>query len=209
MSGETREKLIEVARQHFAAKGFFGASLSRIAAELGISKQALLYHFGCKEDLYAEVLQRISEKLMRFVRMAEDQNEPPQQQFETVVISLYRAALEAPEDSRLLMREMLDNQSRAGEANSWYLDPFLDGLVSIVWREPALERRSDAELFSFVYQVLGAVEHFVLSRTTLSRLYGDEAIDEVADTYPAELQGMVRRFFDEAHRAQARRVPAE
>lgn len=54
-------KFIEAATRQFARKGFYGASISSIANELGLSKQAVLHHFGSKEKLYGEVLQQISE----------------------------------------------------------------------------------------------------------------------------------------------------
>ena len=53
---ETREALVEVARRLFSERGFYGVSVAAIASELGITKQALLHHFGTKEALYAEVL---------------------------------------------------------------------------------------------------------------------------------------------------------
>ncbi len=43
--------LLEAALRQFAAVGFDGASLQRIADEAGMSKSSVLYHFGSKESL--------------------------------------------------------------------------------------------------------------------------------------------------------------
>lgn len=43
--------LLEAALRQFAAVGFDGASLARIADEAGMSKSSVLYHFGSKEAL--------------------------------------------------------------------------------------------------------------------------------------------------------------
>jgi len=195
MSEKTKDKLLETAKRQFAAKGFYGASIADIAAELKISKQALLYHFKRKEDLYAQVLEQISEKLLRYVCMAEAKDAKPEQQFENIVLSLYHAAIENPEDTHLLVREMIDNQSRANEAHSWYLVPFLNGLVSIVRRVPTLKGVSEPALFTFIYQVLGGVEYFIISQTTLTKMYGEETCETYRNHFPIELKKQVRRFF--------------
>ncbi|MFD1720046.1 TetR/AcrR family transcriptional regulator [Amnibacterium endophyticum] len=43
--------LLQAALRQFAAVGFDGASLARIADEAGMSKSSVLYHFGSKEAL--------------------------------------------------------------------------------------------------------------------------------------------------------------
>ncbi len=195
MSERTREKLLEAAKRQFAAKGFYGTSIAQISEELNISKQALLYHFRRKEDLYATVLEGISEKLLRYVRMAAKETADPEQQFESIVLSLYHAAIENPDGTHLLVREMLDNESRADEAQNWYLVPFLNGLVSVVRRVPTLRNASEAAIFTFIYQVLGGIEYFIISRTTLTRMYGKEAYEDFQHQFPMELQNQVRRYF--------------
>jgi len=203
VSDETRDRLLLAARRYFAEKGFHGASIATIAQDLGITKQALLYHFRRKEDLYAEVLQQISDKLQRFVRMAGQPSDAPERQFENIVLNIYHAAIETPEDTRILVRELLDNQARAEQAKTWYLMPFLDGLTSVVRSIPGLEAVSEPRVFTFVYQVLGSIEYFVISTATLRRMYGDEAYERLRDRFPMELQDQVRRFVAAA-RGEAR-----
>lgn len=198
MTEQTRDKLLAAAKRQFAAKGFYGASIAQIAEELQISKQALLYHFRRKEDLYAQVLESISEKLLRYVRMATIENVEPARQFENIVLSLFHAAVENPEDTHLLVREMLDNQSRADEAQSWYLVPFLNGLVAIIERVPTLQNVSEPAIFTFIYQVLGGIEYFIISKPTLTKMYGKEAYERYKNQFPMEVQNQVSRFFASA-----------
>jgi len=55
--------LLESALRQFAAVGFDGASLQRIAAEAGLSKSSVLYHFASKEALLDAALRPAVEDL--------------------------------------------------------------------------------------------------------------------------------------------------
>lgn len=55
-SGNHRQTLLQVAAVEFAASGFDGASVQKIASAAGVSKAKIFYYFGSKEDLYSEAL---------------------------------------------------------------------------------------------------------------------------------------------------------
>jgi AcrR family transcriptional regulator len=55
----TREKILEVALDLFIRKGYAETSLREIAAELGITKAALYYHFQAKADILLALHQRV------------------------------------------------------------------------------------------------------------------------------------------------------
>jgi len=64
-----RAQLIDVGRVVFAKRGFEGASLEEIADRAKVSRPVLYEHFGGKEGLYAVVIDREMEYLVR--RIAE------------------------------------------------------------------------------------------------------------------------------------------
>ena len=57
-----RLRILEAAKQEFAAHGLAGARVDRIAANAGANKRMLYYHVGNKEDLYLAVLEGAYEK---------------------------------------------------------------------------------------------------------------------------------------------------
>jgi AcrR family transcriptional regulator len=57
-----RLRILEAAKQEFAAHGLAGARVDRIAAEAGANKRMLYYHVGNKEDLYLAVLEGAYER---------------------------------------------------------------------------------------------------------------------------------------------------
>src|SRR5690349_16231643 len=58
-----RLRILEAAKQEFAAHGLAGARVDRIAAQAGANKRMLYYHVGNKEDLYLTVLEGAYEQI--------------------------------------------------------------------------------------------------------------------------------------------------
>jgi TetR/AcrR family transcriptional regulator len=54
----TRGNLLDSAYREFSEQGFHGASIDGICKRAGVSKQVLFHHFGSKQKLYLEVLER-------------------------------------------------------------------------------------------------------------------------------------------------------
>src|SRR5688572_16884785 len=56
---QTRAEIVAAAERHFAERGFEAARLEDIAADVGIRRAAIFYHFGDKDELYAAVLDAV------------------------------------------------------------------------------------------------------------------------------------------------------
>jgi len=57
-----RAQLIEAAMKVISQKGYAGATTEAIAREAGLTKGALYFHFGNKEDIFFAVVKEISER---------------------------------------------------------------------------------------------------------------------------------------------------
>ncbi len=58
-ASSTRENILDVALEEFAAKGLSGARVDTIADKTRTTKRMIYYHFQSKEKLYEAVLERI------------------------------------------------------------------------------------------------------------------------------------------------------
>lgn len=188
---ETRERFITAATEAFAEGGFDGTSIAAISAALPFTKQALLHHFGSKEKLYGEVLKRISDRLMRELEDVGERASDPERRVEETFVEIYRSAIEHPDDTRLLMRELLDNRRRAETSRAWYLKPFLETLVERVINDPKAATLSRHAALAVVYQVLGAINYFAVSRPTLTRMFGEEDFSRMDDDFEAQLRAII------------------
>jgi AcrR family transcriptional regulator len=190
-SASTRDRMIEKARALFAERGFYGVSIAQIAAELGLTKQALLHHFGTKERLYGLVLEQIAGALADLKAELEPGTDPARRLQDWFVAMISDTPLRI-ERSRLLMREILDNQVRAERAGSWYLKPFLDELVGMLRDVPGWSGATDAQLRATIVQLLGAVNYHAVSGPTFRGIFGTEAAQAMNDIFAAQLRHMVR-----------------
>jgi AcrR family transcriptional regulator len=60
-----KERILEVAERLFAKRGFDGVSLREITNEAGVDVALVKYHFGSKQGLFDELLQRRADAINR------------------------------------------------------------------------------------------------------------------------------------------------
>jgi TetR/AcrR family transcriptional regulator len=104
-----RERIRDEAARLFAVQGFAGTSIQAVADAVGISKQALLYHFASKAELkhavFAHALAawvEVLPLLLEAVATSRDQLDP--------VLDQLVAALDVTHDSaRFVLRVLMDN----------------------------------------------------------------------------------------------------
>ena len=193
---ETRERFITAATRMFAERGFYGTSIAAIADALPFTKQALLHHFGSKEKLYAEVLKRISDRLNSDLEDVRERYSDPRERLDATFIEFYRSSIEHPDDTHLLMRELLDNKRRAETSRTWYLKPFLETLADMVMHDPATDIDSRHTALAVVYQLLGAINYFAVSEPTLSQMFGKKDFSQVRGCYETELRKLISARLD-------------
>jgi TetR/AcrR family transcriptional regulator len=120
----TRERALDAALRSFAGRGFEATSLDDVAAEVGVSKQAILYYYPSKARLLDAVIDRSAAELSETLEAALVRAGQGWERVEAVVRSVFRLALRRPELLGLL-REV----SRLGPPAAPRLMAALDPLV--------------------------------------------------------------------------------
>lgn len=93
------------------------------------------------------------------------------------------------------MRELLDNNARATNAENWYLREFLERLIVMVKAIEGLQTLSDEEALVFAYQLLGAVNYFLISPATLSGIFGKDVMQRISANFSVELDSLIAAKF--------------
>jgi AcrR family transcriptional regulator len=103
---DTRQRILEIARDLFAEQGYAGTSIAHIAGRLGTTKAALYYHFSSKAEILSAL---VEEPLAAYARLAESRAAPAEilaAVIDTTATYLNTAeALSSDPSARLVLRE--------------------------------------------------------------------------------------------------------
>jgi AcrR family transcriptional regulator len=107
--GVTRRDILDVALKLFAENGFRKTSLELVANRLGVTRQALYYHFRSKEAILMALFDEMMSKLESAVANVKAPDEEP------VFLSLLRAHIEAAIDNPELVALLLHERPEIGQ----------------------------------------------------------------------------------------------
>lgn len=94
---ETEDRILTLALDSFGTRGYEVTSLDELAAGLGITKQAILYHWPSKRALLDAVVDRACIELVVELSGALDEAGSGWDRVESVVRRIFRVALHRPE----------------------------------------------------------------------------------------------------------------
>ena len=197
---DSRDRILQAARQEFAAHGLGGARVDRISEQAGINKRMLYHYFGNKADLFGAVLEanyahkRASEQAMRL------ENEEPREAIRKLVTLTWNYYIDHPEFMNLLNSANL-HQARHVQASSTVKEmrnPFIHMIGNI------LENGVKAGVFKpgvdpvQLYISIAGLSYFYLSNQhTLSAIFGRKLLSPVAKTKRLNhMVDMVRSYLE-------------
>jgi TetR/AcrR family transcriptional regulator len=181
---KTRQRIVDVAVEVFAARGFRAASTRDIAARAKVSQGLITYHFGSKGELWKAAIGRIFDDLRAGFRSALDGDgaADPVERARDVVKSYVRFVAAHPE----LFRVMVEEGKRADARMRWLVDthlkPLYTGLERLLSRSaPVGARAHPAHLY---YTMAGAASLMFALAPECARLTGlDPRSPEVIEAH--------------------------
>jgi AcrR family transcriptional regulator len=177
-----RERILKASEPLFADRGFYGTSMRDVAEASDLPLASVVYHFARKEKLYAAILGEIAEQLIGEMDAARAAN--PEAPLDHAVRALIRWSLTHQAQSRLLVRELLDNHARVSKATALPLAPVLTRLAS---------ETTAANPETAVLHVVGAVSYVVAAWPTVKRVLGARREKELMRDYEEDAMVLARR----------------
>jgi AcrR family transcriptional regulator len=104
----SRDRLLAAAAVEFAARGFDGAKVDRIARRARVNKAMVYYHFKNKADLYREILHELFRSLAAAVAAARAAGGPPVDQLRRYIDAMASESARRPHFPSLWLREMAE-----------------------------------------------------------------------------------------------------
>ena len=167
---QTRERILKIARDHFAEHGFDGVSVRDIAEAAQTTHSMITYHFGSKEQLWRESVRDMFMRAQKVTQAAMyvDSNLPSETRLRAMVHGYVRYCADHPEHARITFAETI----RGGERLEWMVNEFVkydhQGVVPLfeqLMEEGTIPRMP---LPSIVYAVVGMAQlPFVLAKESL------------------------------------------
>jgi len=216
-----RLRILEAAKQEFAAYGLAGARVDRIATKAGANKRMLYYHVGNKEDLYLAVLEGAYEKIRSEERGLDLEQLDPPEAIKRLIDFTWTYFLRNPEFLALLNSENLaqaKHLKRSTKVKSMH-SPFVEMIRTVVNRgvesgdfpvavDPVQLYISIAAL-SFFYLSNSATLGVIFGRDLLAREAKDERLDHMVALVLAALTGKSSAVFGRGRPARLRVVPEQ
>ena len=192
----TRRHLLEAAGEVFAEVGFRDATVREICQRAGANVAAINYHFGDKENLYAEVLRyaqgKALEKYPMLLGMAE--TAPPEQRLHAFILSILSRIFDKGPTSwhgRLMTREMIEPTAVLDSLIEERIRPLSDALRKIV-AEILRCPMTDERVGSCAISVFSQCVFYKHCRPVVIRLFPEHLPDDPAAI--AKLAAHITRF---------------
>jgi TetR/AcrR family transcriptional regulator len=165
---DIRAQILDAATRLFAARGYDGASLARIAAAVGVRKASLLYHFPSKDALHRAVLDRVlarwNDALPRVLEAVA--GEDP---FDALLHEVLKFFAADPNRARLVLREALDRPDAMRAQLRAQVAPWIEVIAGIIRRgQSAGDLRADVDPEAWLLQIVYLVVAGVATAETLA-----------------------------------------
>lgn len=195
--GLTRDTILAAATRQFAARGYTGAGVDRIAREAGVNKAMIYYHFASKAGLYRAILHELFEPAGEQARAILARDCLPEEKLDALVAMIAGRLFAHPELPPIMMREIAEGAR--------HLDPQMLRAMSVLYRSIAsvVEEGQRTGRFEPVRPLLvyftfvGPLIVFLGGapvRRAMSRLHVGGDWDCDADAFGAHLQRVLRRL---------------
>ena len=178
----TREALLAAATEAFAAHGFDGARVDRIAASAGVNKAMISYHFGGKAGLHRAILEASLGALAARLARTRYERLPADARLRSFVEAFAETVESQPFLPQMLLREVIGGGRRLDPVVGPYflqLAATMRGILTQGAREGTL-RRVDPLLTHLT--IVGSLVFFFATQPFRTRLIRE---GRVALTLPA------------------------
>jgi TetR/AcrR family transcriptional regulator len=130
--GQARARILAAAAAEFAARGFAGASVDRIARRARANKALIYYHFKSKAALYGETLRQTFRETGEQVRAIATQPISPEEKIKAFVTTLIAQIEGHPHLLPSMLRELAERGSHLDSETVRILSVLPETLMAIV-----------------------------------------------------------------------------
>jgi len=135
-----RAEILDAAARIFAADGYEGATIRRIADEVGVSSTALYMHFRDKDEILHEICQDAIRMMVEEISAIADEPADPVERVRRILVANVRGWLAQPHVFRLIYYSDRSGSEETEAAKAGHRARFYDRYLNVV-REVATSGR--------------------------------------------------------------------
>lgn len=167
---DTRARLLAAATATFAADGYAGANVDRIARRARVNKAMIYYHFRSKVGLYREVVRGLYRAIGQRVWAIVDSRLPPEEKLAQVIAAIVEEAAARPDLPRIVLREMAEKGRHLDAATLQVLARIPQGLAAILAEGVSIGVFRPVPPFTILSTIAGPIIFFFASAPVRARL---------------------------------------
>ena len=168
---DTRNALLDTAIAAFSLVGYDGISVRQLEERSGVNRGLVAYHFGDKEQLWRDAVDRLFEALAQdfLDRVASLADVAPLEAARGVIRAFVRYSAAHPELNRLMMQESVVASWRVNDLVDQHIRPLMDTLAALLPEAAAMVwGRSDPHRY---YLLIGASAFVFTAEQECRRLF--------------------------------------
>lgn len=185
-----REKIRDAALKEFAERGFDGARIDRIAANAGVNKALIYYHYKNKEELYVSTINELfAQALPESLKM---EGLTVREKMFGVVEQFIRFLHEHPYFVLIMDRSVQHHEDFFQNLHEQNL--FFEALVALY--DEGLEKgecRQVEHIADYAVSFLGACYFYFSHRRAVRKFYGDQEESEIVEAHIETMKDFVSR----------------
>lgn len=174
LAEDTRTKLLDAAGVVFAESGYQAATVREICARAGVNVALVNYHFGDKQELYAEVLRHSIGSMNREIKALDSGLNP-----EVAIRELIRASVQRMYRAnrpnwhyQLMMHEIAQPTPAMSSVIDLTMRPIYDRARALIGQILGLPPDHDKTRLC-AHSIIGQMVHYVNSRCVNTQLWPD------------------------------------
>jgi AcrR family transcriptional regulator len=156
----TRDRLFAAAATEFAARGFAGANVDRIALAARVNKAMLYYHFKSKAGLYQEILKDMFQAVAARLGDAAAARSDPAERIKALVEAIAREAEARPHFPAIWLREIAEGGAHVDKTNLGIIARVLGQVAAAVQEGVATKRFKPANPLFIQLGIVGPLLMF-------------------------------------------------
>lgn len=130
-----RDRLLDAALRLFACKGFESASVRELAKAANVTRPALYYHFGSKEGLYLELVERLCATVEDSILHSMVPQGTPRVRLRSFVLNILDSTIEDASKQRFFFTIVLDPRRNTLSSFHERMRNFISAILGLLLEE--------------------------------------------------------------------------